>query len=328
MMNTSLVSVIVPVYNIENYVSSCIESILSQTYRNIEVILVNDGSTDNSELICNEYASIDSRIRVISKPNGGLSSARNSGLNIAKGAYILFVDGDDYINPYLIEKTLIVAVSYKVDLVQFSYKEQVRGYKIVNNTRIKDIHVYSERKIFFEKLYEIGGEAASSCTKLYHHKLFKNLRFKDGIIHEDEYLISRLLAIANRIAYCDAQLYYYIKREDSIINNSFSIKKLDLLYVIEDRIQILKSLNYNSLIEKEYARYFINLIRLYSEAKCERFYEASKTIKIKFQQNFSSIRSIKCINFKFKIAFKLMKYHLIFLDLYSVYRKVKKRIFK
>lgn len=262
-----MVSVVIPVYNVEKHIVNSVCSVVSQTYRDIEIILVDDGSTDNSSVKCDEYACKDNRIKVVNKFNGGLSSARNAGIDIASGDYILFLDGDDYYALDAVEYAVKIEEKTKADIVQFGYIETSDdfGKKFVD--RKNDIKIEKDTKKFFEKLYEIGGEAASACTKLYKKEMFDNLRFKEGILHEDEELITRQLEKVKMIAYIPEKLYYYVMRQGSIIRSDFNLKRLDFFEVNKKRIEKLKKLGFDDILVIEYNRYFSALMNFYCTAK-------------------------------------------------------------
>ena len=180
-MNNYKISIVVPIYNIENFVEDCIKSLIHQTYKNIEILLVNDGSKDDSLNICECYRLHDERIVIINKENGGLSSARNAGLKMATGDYCLFLDGDDQLNKYAIEILVGICDEFegKLDFIQFKYKE-IYNIEYINTHRVnrKPQYVVKENKQdMFNYLYLIGGEAVSACTKLYKKELFNDLSF-------------------------------------------------------------------------------------------------------------------------------------------------------
>ena len=161
------VSIIVPVYNIENYIEGCIKSLVYQTYNKIEIILVNDGSTDNSLSVCERFAVSDNRIKIVNKANGGLSSARNSGIDVANGDFIMFIDGDDYIACNTLSELVLQIEKYDADIVQFGYVETNSDYSNQVCAPVSCLELVSDTYEMFKRLYSIGGEAASACTKLY-----------------------------------------------------------------------------------------------------------------------------------------------------------------
>ena len=233
------VSVIVPIYNVEKYLEKCIDSIISQTYSNIEIILINDGSTDNSESICKKYENTDRRIRYYKKENGGLSSARNYGIERAEGDYFLFIDSDDYIDNSMVKTLLTYAIKHNADIVECNY------YEVIN----EEFHVFKQMK---NKVYSSKEAIASlicntgitptAWNKLYSKKLFCKLRYAEGIYHEDEEIIIKLLSNSKKVVEIGKPLYFYIKREGSIINSKFNIKHLDAIKIMEDRIELLKKI--------------------------------------------------------------------------------------
>lgn len=219
-----LISVIVPVYNVQEYLPRCVDSILAQTYENLEIILVDDGTKDASDKICDEYAARDARIRVIHKENGGLSSARNAGIDIAKGEYLSFVDSDDWIEPDTYAHMLGAALKYGVKLVcagRYDVKsrtgEKKKGLcppreEVISGTELT-------RRIF---LWENVDSAA--WDKLYHRSLFREIRYPLGKICEDVPTTYRIALDAGKIAMCDKPVYNYFHRPGSITTASVSEK--------------------------------------------------------------------------------------------------------
>ncbi len=224
MIYSELISIIVPVYNVERYLEKCINSIIAQTYDNIEIILVNDGSTDDSTSIIARFEKVDSRVRSYSQDNGGLSAARNTGIDNAKGRYIAFVDGDDYIHPRMVEilyNNLINTDSdiSVCDLFWISEEEKTEEYIDNNITVFNGINVL--RKMIRDDLISVVA-----WNKLYKREIFNSLRYPVGRLHEDEFVIHRILSQCNRSVYSTAKLYYYIRREGSIVAKT-SPKKLE-----------------------------------------------------------------------------------------------------
>lgn len=221
-----LISIIIPVYKVEKYLKKCIDSILAQSYTNIEVILIDDGSPDNCGKICDEYTSLDKRIVVVHKKNGGLSSARNAGLDIANGDYIAFVDSDDYIHKDYIKCMINEAQKSNADLVMCNVVsvdekgEVLKKYNCiegsVNRTEFWTNYYYSH-------YYELG---MISCNKLYKKYIWKKLRFPNGKVHEDEFVLFHVINQSRIISVINKELYYYFQRSDSI-TGIYTIKRLD-----------------------------------------------------------------------------------------------------
>ncbi len=267
------VSVIVPVYNIGDCVTHCIESLLAQDLYDMEIILVDDGSQDCSAEICDCWAARDNRIKVVHKLNGGLSSARNAGLDVAVGRYVLFVDGDDYLAKGALSILLHIITILGVDFVQFGY-EEVGNYEEINSSleltpeqagNLRDaFFVERDKREMFRQLYVLGGVAASACTKLMRTEMVRKLRFKEGIVHEDEQFTSRLLAHANSVCYAtELQPYKYVMRDGSIIHTAYKPNKIyNLSDIYEERLEIVSNLGFldiQALTAKKYAQTLIIL---------------------------------------------------------------------
>ncbi len=205
----SKVSIIVPIFNVENRLYKCIDSIIAQTYKNLEIILVDDGSSDSCPSICDKYNKEDNRVVVIHKQNGGLSSARNVGLDIATGDYICFVDGDDYINPNMIETLVYTAIKEAADIVHCDFE------CVDQEGNILDIAKRGYDKICSFNAYEtICGYVKDykvkvvSWNKLYNRHLFDNLRFDEGYVYEDELIFPKLISKSKKNIILNEKLYY------------------------------------------------------------------------------------------------------------------------
>lgn len=299
-------SIIVPIYNVERYLERCIISILNQTYINFELILVNDGSTDNSKDICEKYLSIDNRIKLINKKNGGLSSARNTGIELAIGEYIAFVDSDDYINKYMYEVLITTLKKDKSDMVICGYNkvdqneanfQEINNYIDVNNVLASKISKVEA----LDKLLIEGEKFVVPWNKIYKRKLFNELRYKNGKIYEDEFLAHRVLYKCNKVSVINEKLYFYIQRDGSIINSKFTTKRFDKVYALKERIDFLKEKNLLELkekAEKSFVDYFIwnyfvayqrlenvnsDLIKLKNEFN-KVFFEILKNTKISWKE--------------------------------------------
>ena len=236
-----LISIIVPVYNVERYLSRCIDSITAQTYKTLEIILVDDGSPDSCGQICDSYAEKDSRIRVIHKKNGGLSDARNAGIAAAHGKYLGFVDSDDYIHPEMyrrlweeLKKTdADVAMCdiervYNTDYVLHSIEgDEVKtcsGLQAVKNILDKRLHVVS----------------VIACGKLYKADLFDGIRFPAGKLHEDEFTTYRLFYKSEKVTFLSGKYYYYFQREDSIMGQRKALFSYDALEAYEQMAEFFR----------------------------------------------------------------------------------------
>ena len=213
------ISVIVPIYNVEKYLRDCIDSILKQTYTNLEIILVDDGSSDKCPKICDEYARVDSRIIVVHKKNGGLSDARNVGLNICTGDYISFIDSDDWVNNNMLE-TLMDSITNNSSDFSFC------GISRMNeddNSCIELIKYGIERKetkyAFFKDILVRNHENVSVCNKLYLASIFQDIRFPVGQLYEDAAIICKVMNKIKTVSYTGSVNYYYRCRNGSIMNS-------------------------------------------------------------------------------------------------------------
>ena len=231
-----MVSIIVPIYNIEGYIRECIDSILAQTYPDFELILVDDGSPDNCGRICDEYAEKDVRIKVIHKENGGLTSARNAGLSVAKGDWIMHVDGDDWIEPDMIESLIEVAKAAEADLVFGDF------IKYGANAGNKQLPSWSSDKIDSLSRYiaysmtTIWGSIAKRSLYTEH-----SLKSPDGVSYcEDFHLIVRLCHFANKIVNVHRPFYHYRYRPTSIMSNMNRKTEADEQWVYQDTIRFFK----------------------------------------------------------------------------------------
>lgn len=244
------ISVIVPIYNVEKYLIRCVESILNQTYKNLEIILVDDGSPDKCPTICDEFAKKDSRIIVVHKKNGGLSDARNAGLDIATGEYIGFVDSDDYISENMYEVLLQRILKNDADMAICNYLSVDENYELVSEKNVVlPIEDGSSTFDDFMKGYtgKYGWYYVVAWNKLYKRKLFNKLRYPLGKKHEDEFLIHHILDQCEKIECVREGLYYYMQRPGSIMAEQFNIKNLDLGDALIDQYYFAKTKHYTIL---------------------------------------------------------------------------------
>ena len=236
-----LVSVIVPIYQVGPYLIQCVDSILSQTHAELEIILVDDGSIDEGAAICNEYEAQDSRVHVIHQANAGLSAARNAGLDMARGKYIAFVDGDDAIAPTFVEVLLDACEMGKRQVSQCGYATDFNAL----GCDLPGASIVSQGTLHFEGLdthealrrlaTDSSGAYAVVWNKLYRRDVFEGVRFPEGRQHEDEFVTYRLLWNAGGIAVTDAPFYFYRQRSTSVMGMGFSEKTLDAIDALGER---------------------------------------------------------------------------------------------
>lgn len=262
MINTisenSKISVIVPIYKVEKYIRKCIDSILNQTYKNLEVILVDDGSPDDCPSICDEYRKKDERVIVIHKTNGGLSDARNAGLNAVSGEYVTFIDGDDYYLPQAIEKMILIAKICNTNSIikmKFFVVEENKEPHIMGST--EKIHEYScdeyIKGICEKRLSE------SVCDKLFPMNLIGNLRFNKERLNEDFLFLSNLLLCGPKIIEIDYYGYCYFQRIGSISRSGYGKSLVDSVRNAEYMRE--KAIELNLKVEKDFTRLLLFQLR-------------------------------------------------------------------
>ena len=302
---SELISVIVPIYNVEKYLKKAVDCIVRQTYDNIEIILVDDGSTDNCGLICDEYYKKDNRIKVIHKENGGASEARNAGIEIAKGEYFAFIDPDDWIENNMIEVLYNNIKKYDADISICEYiKETIKGKVLKKKSGNKEIQIFNKKSSLCELIMQ-KNITNHIWNKLYKKKLFNEIRFPKGKLLEDISITYKLFEKSDKIVYQNISLYHYINRNSSILNrmtekgindleeavfsrNKYLLNKYPELYdiITIDNLRNVKSLYYFSIIG--------NYNKLYGSLKFKKYYNEYKTIykkyKSKIQEDKKSIR--------------------------------------
>ena len=227
-----LISVIVPVYNVERYLYKCIDSILNQTYLNLQIILVDDGSTDSSGMICDEYKMKDSRVQVIHKNNGGLSDARNFGIDEAKGSYYAFIDSDDFIEKDMIESMYCSVKKESVDIAVCNMK---RIYEDGDTDTFYE--PYNSETTLLGKERYVTLNQPSVCNKLFSAILFDKVRFPKGRYYEDTFIYHILLYRANGAVLTGKVGYWYLDRKGSILGrNQFTVRYFDFIEAVYDRM--------------------------------------------------------------------------------------------
>lgn len=235
MENRPLISIIVPVYNVEKWINRCVNSICKQSYQNLQIILVDDGSTDSSGILCDQFADMDMRIKVIHKSNGGLSDARNIGLAHATGGYVSFIDSDDWVLPQFIETLYNTIIKNNCDLAECDYlktmgkvHEERFDFKVTvyNTEQAMEEHIKDNmfKQVVWNKLY---------CRTVL------TVPFEKGKYHEDTYWTYQILAQCERLAHIEAPLYCYFQRGDSIMGEAYSLKRLDAVEATERRCRFV-----------------------------------------------------------------------------------------
>lgn len=307
-----LISVIIPVYRVEQYLIRCVESVLSQTYSNIEIILVDDGSPDTCPELCDQLAELDIRIKVIHKANGGLSDARNTGIENSQGEYILFVDSDDYLDKEMIERLYcaIKSNNTKMALCNFLCVD-VSGNPTGESENSPIVNEVLEAKEVLERFYQsCGWFYIVAWNKLYHRSLVSHDVFPVGKIHEDEFTAAQLIWKAERVACIQYYGYYYVRqRVGSIMQINNGVKHLDICFALIERYKFYQSIGCTHLLYETQARVYEVLKDFYcNETKYDELYK--KKIMV-IQNDYEKLLGVPLmVRFKlklFKSNPKLMK---------------------
>jgi len=304
-MQNPLVSIIVPIYKVEPYLRRCLDSIVNQTYTNLEIILVDDGSPDGCPQICDEYAARDKRIVVIHKGNGGLSDARNAGLDICKGEYISFVDSDDWVDETYIETLLDLSIKENADISignhSFAYENgSIKTISFESKSYLKSEAI---KKIILHQTLPWGA----SWGKIYKRNIFFKYNFPIGKFHEDDYTSYKFIYEANKIACIDKTLYNYFQRNDSISKNDTTydfteVRKEQLTFLLQNKEYELAELT------------AINLCWHYLNSYCAKKEDGKKN----FLHFFSQLKKIP----SYHTTKRLCLYPLgAFPSIYPIYKK-------
>ncbi|VXC03672.1 glycosyltransferase [Maribacter litoralis] len=293
MKNTSLLSVIVPVYNVQDYLSRCIESILTQTYTNFELILIDDGSKDSSLEICNNYKFKDDRIVVLKQSNAGSSVARNTGLSYAKGEYIGYVDSDDWILPNMFEKMIDASTTYNLQVVEcglYKSNEVIPSNQTETNVKIENQEQALKRII--------KADSFAVWRRIYHASVIKGMNFIPGKIHQDVFYTLDVLNKSNKIGVINKNYYIYNVENESIIRSAYNLKKLDAI----DAVYYVKKIcsNYGLELQKIGDVYVMkglinHYISLFHHSHLDLNFQHRKKLKFEIKQHYQFIKKVKSI---------------------------------
>ena len=290
-----LISVIVPVYQVENYLNQCIESIIEQTYTNLEIILIDDGSNDNCPQICDDWSIKDKRIKVIHKKNGGLSDARNVGLDIAKGKYIAFIDSDDWVDSRYIELLYNSLIKSEADISACSIQKVYDADSVDPYNLNPKLQLVTPKEAIKDILYDRRFKTVA-WNKLYSKEILSGERFIVGRIHEDEFFSYKVFDKAQKLVFVDASLYKYRQRSGSIMSSP-SLKHLDLLDAYLNRIKFLEN-NYTDLASKDKLNFCIACINFYKDF-------------LKSDSDFKKIALNRIKNYRRKVKFNIKEFNVL-----------------
>lgn len=222
------ISVIVPIYNVEKYLARCVDSIVNQTYKNLEIILVDDGSPDRCPQMCDDYAEKDSRIKVVHKKNGGLSDARNAGIAVATGEYISFIDSDDYVSDDFFECLLDAMNKENSDIAECSVVKLYEDNRFDEFSDDLSVKTYDTQDAMSALIAE-NPFHQHVWNKLYKTELVKNIPYAVGKLNEDEFWTYQVFGRANKVSKLNKTMYYYFQRNSSIMGVGYNIRRLDAL---------------------------------------------------------------------------------------------------
>ena len=320
-ISDKLISIIVPVYNVEKYLKKCVYSILNQSYKNLEVILVNDGSTDNSGKICDELSREDSRINVYHKDNGGLSDARNYGVAKANGEYVGFVDSDDYIDQYMYENLYKAIRKYNTQIAECGITRVYKNNKLRPHYDGEEYSLVVDREGYLKEYLENRKVYGAAVCKLLSINLAKVLKFPDGKVYEDVFYTLELLKKVDKYTLISGNYYYYYIRGNSITTKTFSSRDMDYIEII-DKIGEYTLNNYTKLKEKLFIRQGFAYLSIFNQIIQLNDYRQIPEYSILIGK-LKNIRSNIIFN---KLAPKSLKIAIILLNINEgLYKKVLKK---
>lgn len=272
MKTTPLISVIIPVYNGANYIETCFQSIIAQTYQNLEIIIINDGSHDNSKDVCDHYALQDRRIKVFHQKNRGLSAVRNRGIREASGDFIGFVDSDDYIHPdmykilmnNLLKSDAVVAMCNFKKVFDRNIGNDENEESVMNKQRVTLI---SKLEAFEHLFDEMNVSFVVPWNKLYKKEIFEEVQYPEGKVHDDEFTVHHIVQATNKIVFTDAVLYYYYHNPDSFMNETYNLKRMDAVEAMRERFIFFIDNEYNQFQSRALNTYMHLLIIHYNLLK-------------------------------------------------------------
>lgn len=302
-----LITLIIPVYMVESYLDRCLSSIVRQTYENLEIILVDDGSKDSCPAICDRWAKKDKRIRVIHRENGGLSAARNSGIEAAQGEYLAFVDSDDFVSEEFIEALYQACKRTKSQIAQCRY-EYVDGDVMTKDREevTEPTEVFSGKEMIKGMSWRDGAYNVVAWNKLYHKSVFEGVRYPEGRIHEDEATTHKLFYQAEQVAFVYRYLYGYYTGGTSITRDKFSLKRLDWEWAVRNRLTFLKERQETEILIPMYKIYMDGTIDLYYKIKeLLQDEQTAKEIKERLKSTYKELKKYGGTPLKTKIGYRI-----------------------
>lgn len=322
--DTPLISIIVPIYKVQKYLEQCVKSISLQTYKNIEIILVDDGSPDNCGKLADDLAKNDQRIKVIHKVNGGLSSARNAGIEVAKGDYIGFVDSDDTIEPFMYEKLLLLLQQENTKLSVCAVNYVYEDGKVLRKNGMGKNKTFN----FCQAIIEMNSHRyfdMGAWSKLYHRSLFEDIRFPVGKLSEDYYIMYKIFDKAQKISYLDIPCYNYLQRKNSItrsdrINHDHEYAAFEQMCYLDEKYPDMKVVGHTS-----YASAALTVYDFYLKNKVKCSQEMINHFQEVVNENKDYISKANYLTVSKKIQFYLFLKNIAFYNIvFKTYRKMKR----
>lgn len=313
------ISVIIPVYKVERYLNDCVNSIVNQSYTNLEIILVDDGSPDNCPKMCDDWAKKDCRIRVIHKENGGASSARNQALKIISGNYFVFIDGDDLVYKDYIKILKDAIDNTKSDLAISSY---VRFVEIPENYNLEISYLEHDKRQTFSKLVNWHKEYSVVWGKMYKTSRFSEIQFKEGIIMEDEFYVTDVYAQVEKMVFIPVETYFYRENPNSVMSASYNSSRINGIKALEYRDDVLTGLGYTEFLDNNRRSLLFLTICTYYDAKGAGYKQDAKFLRENYKKWYKVDK--KAFPKMDKIRFWLFRYlPPIYKLLYELNRKIK-----
>jgi len=308
-MEENLVSVIIPVYNVEKYLDKCVESVINQTYKNLEIILVDDGSPDACPQMCDNWVKKDKRIKVIHKQNGGQGSARNMALDVCKGDYICFVDSDDFVEPDYVQELLSACLNNNADIAICKIRNiNESTYTQKDETPFSSSISVSGNNIVYDAYTNQSLYSHSPCNKLYKKFIFENLRFPEIKMCEDSAIYLQTFHAAKKIVAVPNTLYNYIIHSGSTMHRAMTLERIEsILKNYDYNINFVIKNNLKSLIYPQVVACLNNCVGLYRNEKSKKIKRYIKNCYKNYRKKYKNIVSFKNAPLKLKLKMIYMK---------------------
>ena len=301
-----LVSIIIPVYRTEAYLNDCMACVLGQSYQNLEIILVDDESPDNCPRMCDEYARRDARVKVIHRPNGGLSAARNSGLEIASGEYVTFLDSDDLIATDMVAHMVELADDAQADLVKICL---IRCYDgVIPERTLGSSRTMSGMQVL-QTIYQVPQQIISACGKLFRRELFDGIRFPEGRYYEDEYTTPKLYARSKRVVLSQSVMYFYMQWDNgSIMRSGLTEEKVrDALDMTRERIAFFEEIGLKNMVREAKKDHYYKLLAMEKRTASEQTLAAVNQMIRQERKQFAKMHRLLVAQIKLRSGLSRLK---------------------